>query len=178
MNSSNNYKEALVLTIGELLVAALTVLGFLVADIAFGTGFAYNVITGALLGCGVIVLNFFFLTLSVNRAVDKYLLERGKREMSEEEAEKFTNEHSATIQNSIKTSYIIRTFTILAALVIAFLFGGVFNPIATAIPLFCYRPILTVSELIRRKYDKAPDPDNFIEYKDDGNKENEEKEKI
>ena len=95
MNSKkSSYRETVVLAIGELAVAVLTVVGFLIADLAFGTGFSYNVFTGAALGALVIVLNFFFLSLSVNRAVDSYLEIRGTQEMSDEEAEKFTAEHS------------------------------------------------------------------------------------
>ncbi len=160
--------------IGELIAAALTVLGFFICDIAFGTGFSYTVMAGAALGYGVIVTNFFFLSLSVNRAVDRYLTERGTREMSEEEAEKFTQEHSMAIQNSIKTSYIIRTLSMVATLIVAFLLQGIFNPLAAAIPMLCYKPVLSLGELVRRKYDNTPDPANFIEYKDGDDKEEKE----
>ncbi|MBQ7387095.1 MAG: hypothetical protein IJW03_02900 [Clostridia bacterium] len=168
MNKNNHsYKETVALAIGELIVAALTVLGFFVADAAFGTGFSYNVITGAALGCAVIILNFFFLSVSVNRAVDKYLSERGTREMDDEEAEKFTAEHSMAIQNYVKTSYIVRTLTMVGALVLAFLLGDIFNPLAAAIPMLCYKPVLSLSEIFRRKYDKTPDASSFIEYNEE-----------
>lgn len=155
MNSKkSSYRETIVLAIGELAVAALTVVGFLIADIAFGTGFSYNVITGAALGALVIVLNFFFLSLSVNRAVDSYLEIRGTQEMSDEEAKKFTAEHSMAIQNSIKISYIVRTVTMLATLVVAFLLPSVFNPVAAAIPMLAFRPILYLDELMKGKAKK------------------------
>ena len=170
-NKKQTYKDVIVLAIGEICTAVLTVLGFLLADVIFETGFSYNVITGAFLGSAVIVLNFLFLTISVNRAVDKYLAERGTREMSDEEAEKFTSEHSMVIQNKVKTSYIIRTCTILASLVLAFLVEGVFSPLATVITMLAYRPILTLGEIIRKKNDKSPDASKFIKYD-----ENEEKE--
>lgn len=172
MKSTN--KDIFILAAGEVIVAVLTVIGFLVADIAFGVGFSYTVITGALLGCAVIVLNYVFLTVSVNRAVDTYLAERGSREMSDEEAEKFTVEHSMAIQNSIKTSYIIRTATMIAALVIAFLLGNFFNPLATAIPMLAFRPVLILGETIRRRGESAPDKSKFINYSEDGSDEEKE----
>ena len=163
-NKTNTYKDVLILAIGEALAAFLTVLGFFVADLAFKTGFSYSVILGAILGFAVITANHLFLSISVNRAVDKYLAERGTREMSDEEAEKFTNEHSMQIQNSVKTSYIIRTFTMLATLVAAFLLGNIFNPLATVIPMLAYRPVLTLGEIFRRKHDPEPDKSKFIKY--------------
>ena len=170
-NKNQTYKDVTVLAIGEIVTAALTVLGFFIANVLFDTGFSFNVISGALLGCAVIVLNFLVLTVSVNRAVDKYLAERGTREMSDEEAEKFTNEHSMLIQNKIKASYIARTVSMLATLVLAFLLKGVFNPLATVIPMLAYRPILTLREMIRVKSFKAPVASKFIKYDDEEEKE-------
>ena len=160
------YKDIFIVVLGELCAAVLTVLGFLVANVAFSTGFSYRVITGALLGCVVMVLNYIFLSASVNRAVDSYLAERGKREMSDEEAEKFTEEHSMAIQNSIKASYIVRTLTMLAALVVAFILDW-FNPLATVIPILAFRPVIMLGEKIRRRGDSEPDPSKFIHYSDD-----------
>ena len=141
------------LTLCELAVAALTVAGFLVADAAFDVEFNFRVITGAALGAMVTVLNFLFLTLSVNRAVNGFLQLRGDREMDEDEAAAFVKENSVPIQNAIKLSFIVRTFSMLIALVIGFLLDA-FNPIATAIPLLAYRPLLYVTEYIKGKITK------------------------
>lgn len=138
------------LTLSEIAVAALVVLGYVIADIAFDVPFSYRVITGAALGVTVTVANYAFLTLSVDRAIKNFLSLRGDREMSDEEAEKFASENSAPIQNAIKASFIIRTFTMLVALVVAFLLE-IFSPIATAIPLLAYRPLLYLTELIKGK---------------------------
>ena len=138
------------LTLSEIAVAALVVLGYVIADIAFDVPFSYRVITGAALGVIVTVANYVFLTLSVDRAIKNFLSLRGDREMSDEEAEKFASENSAPIQNAIKASFIIRTFTMLVALVVAFLLE-IFSPIATAIPLLAYRPLLYLTELIKGK---------------------------
>lgn len=164
-------KGVFMLALGEAIVVSLTVLGFFLCNIAFDTGFSYRVFTGALLGAAVTVGNYLALIISVNTQVEKYLALRGSREMTDEEAEKFTQEHSMRIQNSMRASYIARTVTMLAALVAALLVDW-FSPLAVAIPLLAYRPILTVSELLRRRNEPLPNPENFIDYKD----ENEEKE--
>ena len=161
-----HYKETVILAVGEVIVCALVVLGFYVSDLIFNTGFTYRVFTGALLGTVVTVANFFGLSWSINRAVDRYIEVRGSKEMSEEEALKFTAEHSMRIQNSIRTSFIVRITTMLAALVIAFVLDW-FAPLATAIPLIAYRPILVIGEVIRRKFDKTPNPANFIIYNEE-----------
>lgn len=158
-----HYKETAILAFGEIIVCALVVLGFFVSDLIFETGFTYRIFTGALLGAVVSVANFFGLSCSVNRAVDRFIELRGSCEMSEEEALKFTAEHSMRIQNSIRTSFIIRITTMLAALVLAFVLDW-FAPLATAIPLLLYRPILIVGEALRRRTNKIPDPANFIIY--------------
>lgn len=157
-------KETTILAVGEIAISLLVVAGYLVAGL-FGVDFSYRVITGVLLGSLVSILNFLFLSISVNRAVDSYLALRGTREMTDEEAEKFTLEHSMKIQNTVKTSFIIRTLSILATLIVAFMLDW-FDPIATAIPLLAYRPIMSVGELVRKKFDKAPNPENFIYYAD------------
>ena len=165
MNKNNTcIKETTILLVGEIAVSALVVLGYLVAKLSFfGDVQLWKAVTGTLLGTVVTVGNFFFLSLSVNRAVDRYIELRGSREMTEEETAQFTAAHSAEIQNTIKTSFIIRTVTMLAALVLAFV-SGWFEPLATAIPLLAFRPILTLGETLRRRMDKTPDPDKFIRY--------------
>ena len=76
------------------------------------------------------------------------------------------------IQNSMRMSYIARTVTMLAALVAALLIDW-FSPLAVAIPLLAYRPILTVSELLRRRNEPLPDPENFIDYSNENEEEKE-----
>lgn len=157
------YRETLILAVGEAVVSLLVLGGFGIASLATQINFL-SVILGAVLGSSVTVINFFALSFYVNRSVDKYLELRGTREMTDEEAEKFTLEHSMQIQNAIKTNYIIRTVLLLVALVLAFLVKDLFNPIATVIPLLAYRPILTAGEIIRAKFNKAPNPDNIVVY--------------
>ena len=153
MKKNKPYVDIVILTLCELAVSVLTVIGFIVCDAMFDIAFSYRVITGVILGTLVTVLNYVFLTLSVNRAINNFLALRGDREMDDEEAAAFARENSAPIQNAMKLSFIIRTFTMLIALVIGFLLD-VFNPIATAIPLLAYRPLLSITEIIKGKIAK------------------------
>ena len=144
-NKKSRYRDVLYLAIGELLAALAVAAVFLIIN-----RFDLKVLFGALLGAAVAVFNFLYLSYSVNRAVDKFMALRGEREMDEEEAEKFASEHVGEIQNAQKLSYIIRTFTMLGALVLAFL-SGWFNVIATAVPLLLFQPILIASQNVARK---------------------------
>ena len=141
----SSYREVGVLAIGELIVSLITVAVFLLLK-----RFDYTVVTGVLLGSVVMIGNMWFLSYSVNRAVDKYLEERGDKEMDEEEASAFATKHAMAIRAAAGKSYIIRSICMVAALFVG-LFVGVFNAIATVVPLLAYRPILYVSEAIRRK---------------------------
>ncbi len=173
--NNTSIRETAVLLIGEIAVSALVIGGYAIAK--FGLHQDVDMLSGilgALLGTLVTVLNFFFLSISVNRAVDKYMELRGSREMTEEEAAQFTTAHSMEIQNTIKTSFIIRTVTMLVALVLAFI-SDWFSPLATAIPLLAFRPILTVGELVRKKRDKAPDPNKYVRYGNDEAKEDDDR---
>lgn len=139
------YYEILTLILGELILSALICVGYLIFN-----KFDYKVLTGVTLGSLVTVLNFLYLAITTTRAIDNFLLLRGDKEMSEEENAAFVNEHQAKIQNKIKLSYIIRTFTMLATLVIAFLIKH-FAVVATLIPLLMFRPITIIAAQIKRK---------------------------
>ena len=142
--------QTLRILIGEGVVALLTVGVYYLLDICSLVTFSYTVITGALLGAAVIVLNFFFLARSTDKIALEALAARGTREMSEEEIQKFTEEHTARMNNAVKLSFIIRMLSMLGALILALL-SPWFDPIATLVPLLMLRPVITVSELIRRK---------------------------
>ena len=146
-------KEIITLLVLETLVAVLVVGGFLIFDILGLYDFSWQVISGAVLGVAVIVLNYLFLTVSVNRAVNNYLALRGEREMDEEEAAKFAAENSMPIQNAIKTSFITRSATMVLALLVAFLTKW-FHPLATVIPLLSFRPLLHIIKTIKGKAGK------------------------
>ena len=148
-NKSSTALQILALATGEIIVSALVCVIYLILG-----KFDYTVVTGTLLGSIVTVANFAVLTFSINRAIDKYLELRGSREMSEEEAEAFAKEHTMAVQNAATKSLILRTASMLAALVAAFLLTDLFSVLATAIPLLMFRPLLYVLELIKSKGEK------------------------
>ncbi|MBR2650927.1 MAG: hypothetical protein IKD45_04635 [Clostridia bacterium] len=76
-------KEVLILTLGELLVSLLTVAVYLLIK-----KYDYTVLLGVLLGSAVSVLNFIFLSISVNRAVDRAVESEEFRRLAEASASK------------------------------------------------------------------------------------------
>lgn len=153
-------KELLFLSLGEIAVAVLTVFGFLVFQLIFKEKdiFDYTVITGALLGGVAVIVNFLILSFSVSRAVNSFIDERGDKELTEEEAEAFAAQHKSKVQLAITRSYIIRTALTFGILILAFVldrFCPIVNPIATAIPLFSYKPVLYLVQFIKSKGGKV-----------------------
>ncbi len=152
MNLANNKTsrgDVIFLAAGEILIGALTVLGFYLAG-----AYHWRVLTGAALGALVTVLNYCMLSFSVNRAVSRVMAERGQQEMSEEEAAVFAAAHTAEVQKSVKSSYMIRQVLLLLLLVVPLLLKVV-NVLAIAIPLLLFRPVLMVRELIMKKTKKG-----------------------
>ena len=141
--------EICILAIGELIVSLIITGVFLIIK-----KFTWSVVFGALLGSSVVIINFLWLSVSVNRTIDKALSERPQGELDDEAVEKFSAEHTAAVQNAAKLSYIIRTATTLLTLVLAFLLDDVFNVIATLIPLLMLTPILTAGEFIKRRFNR------------------------
>ena len=153
MKSDNNGRLPLFeigfLALGELLASLIVIGVFLIIR-----KFTWSVVFGAILGSAVIILNFLWLCISVNRAIDKALAERPESELDDEALEAFTAKHTAAVQNASKLSYIIRTATTLLTLVLAFLLDDVFNVIATLIPLLLLTPILTIGEFVKRRFNR------------------------
>ncbi len=145
MKHTGTAGDILFLSLGEGLVSLAIIAGFLL----FGA-FDWRVVTGALLGSAVTVLNFALLSVSVNRAVDRVMKERGDREMTEEESEAFAAEHAAEVQKSVKTSYLLRQGILLGVLVLALILK-IANVLAAVIPLLFFRPLLMVREQFRKK---------------------------
>jgi hypothetical protein len=112
--------------------------------------FDFRVATGAVLGSAVTVLNFAILSFSVNRAVDRVMEMRGNREMTEEEANAFALQHSAEIQSSVRSSYLLRQIIMLGVLVAAVLLK-IASILPAVIPLLLFRPILMAREAFRKK---------------------------
>jgi hypothetical protein len=147
-NFLSKYIDTVLIMIGEIVVAALISFAFLL----FGK-FDYTVLTGALLGGAVMVINLLILSVSINRALDQYLSGRGDKEMTEEEIEEYAKKNGMVVQNATIKSMIFRTVFMIGVLVIA-LISKKFNPLATVIPLLMYRPLLYVTEIIKNKFQK------------------------
>ena len=147
-NKLSAYIDTVYLAIGELVVLALVSVAFLL----FGK-FSYTVVTGALLGGAVTVVNFLILSVAVNRAINGYITEIGDKEMDEEEAERYAKEHGVAVQTAMTKSYLFRMILMIGSLVLAMI-SGFFSPLATVIPLIMYRHILYVTELIKVKIKK------------------------
>ena len=138
--------EILFLIFGEIAVSLIVAGVYLLLD-----RFSIAVISGGLLGSAVTVFNFVFLSVSVNRAIDKALAGRKEGEMSEEEAAAFAAEHQAAVQRAAQGSYLLRQMLMLGVLVCAFLLDGWFDVIATLVPLLMFRPLLSVCGLLKSK---------------------------
>ena len=151
--------EIIALAVMECICVLAVVLGFLAVDISgiFEYTFSYTVLTGALLGAVVSVLNFLFLCNAVNRGIDQFLELRGDAELDEEQAAAFAEKHSAIIQGAVQKSMIVRTASIAAVLIVAFITEW-FDPIATVIPILMYRPLMTwgsyILGIIKGRMDK------------------------
>ena len=156
-------KDTAPMIVGEGIVMLTVIIGAGVLDILGVMRFDPRIGTGAMLGAIISCLNYIILTVSVDKAINDYIALRGNKEMDEEEASDFAKKNSASIQNAIKSSFTLRTVSMMAALVVAFLTKW-FNPIATAIPMLAFRPLLTVVDAFMKKNDKKPDPSKFIKY--------------
>ena len=139
------YIDTVWLALGEVIVAAIVSAVYLLIG-----RFDYTVLTGAALGGAVTVINFLILSVGVNRAINRFVEERGDGEMEEEEAEEYAKKHGTAVQNAMMKSYMFRMLLMIGSLVLAML-SGWFSPLATVIPLLMYRPILYVTEFIKTK---------------------------
>lgn len=140
----SRYSSVLWFFLCELAVSIITVGVYLIVNIWVEGAFDYKVITGAALGTLSTSLNFFALSYTVNRAVDKYMTLRTDAEMSEEEAQKFAQENAMKVQNEVTKSYLLRTLILVAAC--ALLFTGWFAVIPVVVPMILQRPLIVLIE--------------------------------
>ena len=169
--------ETLLLLSIELLAGVIINVGAIILRL-----FDYTVILGTLLGTAVAVLNFVFLSIAVNRALDQVLegfkvdeqkldeaphkvIAEGDTNSSEDgtdgedeyeiddAAARFAKENQMKVQNAVKLSYIVRTATIVATLILALLTKQ-FNLTTTLIPLLTFRAMLGVASAVAEKIRK------------------------
>lgn len=138
--------EMIAMTVGELLVSLAVCIVFL----AIGK-FSLSVLFGSLLGSVVTVLNFCVMVISTDRAIERAMADRGDGEMDDEAAAKFAAEHEAKIQAAVKLSYLLRTVSVAAVLILAFALSDMFHVLAAAVPLLMYQPILVISQRIKER---------------------------
>ena len=122
-------KELLLVTVGVLLCSAI-----MVGVFALLGKFSVNVLISALAGSFIIILNYFFLAVTVTLAADK--AQAGKAD----EAKKM-----------MRLSPMVRLVVMAAALFIGIKAGG--NVIALVLPLVFLRPVLMVGEFFIKKGD-------------------------
>lgn len=140
------YYEMIALAVGEVIVSAIVAIVFLCIS-----AFTYAVIFGALLGSLLIITNFYALSIGTTNALNNAIAEVGGKAMEEDAAKEFAARHQARIQMMMTLSFIGRMLSLAGALIVAFIFKDIFNPIATAIPLLAFRPILMVAGLISKR---------------------------
>lgn len=144
--------EVVSMIVGEIITSAAVIAVFMIVNLIGKQPLLhYSVVLGVLLGSLITVMNFILLSVLTTRAVNKALADRGEAEMTDDEAAVFAKEHQAKLQLAMTVSYVIRIATMVAALIVAFIFKDVFNPIATIVPILMLRPILTVTQLILKK---------------------------
>lgn len=120
-------KETAIVAAGSFVCAAVVVGVF--AALGF---FQWNVLWGALAGCIITTANHFFMSITVNMAVDR--AEAGEAERG---------------KKMIQTSSVVRLVAIGVAVVVALKMGV--NAIALAIPILLLRPMLMVIGFFRKK---------------------------
>lgn len=125
------FSQTLVVLAGEILLSAI-----MVGIFALAGHFDRSVLLGAVVGALLAAANFFLMALSADCAADK--------------AEK---QNVKGGQALIQLSYIGRLIGLFLVLVLCAL-TKIFNLFALVIPLVFTRPILTVSEFLKKKGEK------------------------
>ena len=123
------FRETAIVAVGEILCTAVMVGVF--AALGY---FKMNVLWGAVAGCSIMVINYFFMAMIASLAADR--AEKGETQQA---------------KKMIQLSSVIRL--VLMALAV---FVGVrlkANVIALVVPLLFVRPVLLVAEFFRKKGD-------------------------
>jgi len=123
------YRETAVVAVGEVILSAIMVGVF--AALGY---FKMNVLWGALLGCCVMIVNYFFMAVTVSLAADR--AQRGEVQQA---------------QKSVQLSSTVRLVLMGVVLVVGIKLGA--NVLALLLPILFARPILLLSEFFRKKGD-------------------------
>lgn len=122
-------KETAIVAVGELLCSAIMVGVF--AALGY---FQFPVLWSALAGSLVMTANYFFMAITVNQAADR--AEKGEVQQG---------------QKMIQTSSVVRLVAMGIAMAVGIKLGA--NVIALVLPLAFLRPILMITEFLRKKGD-------------------------
>lgn len=122
-------RQTVIISVGELICSAIMVGIFA----ALGQ-FSLPVLFGALTGCGVMIVNHFFMAITVNLAADQ--AEKGQVNQA---------------KKMIQLSSVVRLVLMGGAMVLGVVLGA--NVVAMVLPLAFARPILMVAEFFRKKGD-------------------------
>ena len=123
------FKETAIVAAGELICSAVMVGVFTAVG-----HFEMNVLWGALAGCSIMIINYFFMAMIASLAADQ--AEKGQTQQA---------------KKMIQLSSITRLVLMGLALFIGIKLNA--NVIALVIPLLFVRPTLLVAEFFRKKGD-------------------------
>ncbi len=123
--------EVLLVSIGEIVATAV-----MFGIFALGGFWSIKVLWGGLLGCFLAIVYYGLTALGVAIA-----------------SKKAAAQDVSGGQRTLRVSMLLRFALLLAVLAMA-LKGGLVNPIALVVPLFLFRPILSVCEFFRKSGDQ------------------------
>jgi hypothetical protein len=122
-------RQTVMITIGELICS-----GIMVGIFAALGKFSLPVLLGALTGCLVMIVNYFFMAITVNLAADR--AQKGQVEQA---------------KKMIQLSSVVRLLLMGGAMVLGVVLGA--NVVAMVLPLAFVRPILMIAEFFGKKGD-------------------------
>ncbi len=124
------YRETAIIAVGEVILSAVMVGVFA----ALGH-FRMNVLWGAVTGCLIMIVNYFFMAVTVSLAADR--AEQGQVQQA---------------QKMVSLSSVVRLILMGVALLLGIKLGA--NVLAIALPLLFARPVLMLAEFFRKKGDQ------------------------
>ncbi|MBQ8797395.1 MAG: ATP synthase subunit I [Oscillospiraceae bacterium] len=123
------YKETAIIAVGELILT-----GIMVGIFAALGYFRMNVLWGAVTGSAIMIVNYFFMAVTVSLAADK--AEQGDVQQA---------------QKLVQLSSTVRLVVMGVALLLGIKLGA--DVLALLLPMLFARPILMLSEFFRKKGD-------------------------
>ena len=123
------YQETAIVAIGEVICCGLMVAVFAALDL-----FRLQVLWSAMIGAAVMIVNYFFMAITVCLSADR--AEQGEVKQA---------------KNMVQISSLVR-LVVMGVILLACIYAGA-NAVALLLPLLFVRPILMVGEFFRKKGD-------------------------